>query len=356
MIELFSNPLFYNLILILLLSVYFANSKNRINSEKHYIYASFFVLLFFRTYIDINSLPDLSSYKDSFEVLSNTPWQNVHNAWIGSKINEIGFRYFLKFGSIIGNNFHVFLIIFGVLWLYLYTSVIKRCSPIITLSFVLLLLESYNQSLFVLRQHLAMAIVFFSYQYVIDKKLIKYLIAMAIAFSIHQTAIIALPIFFIYNINSRKLLITTLLVSSAVLYYTFAYILTRVGGDILYGYDSYLLSDEGTNTTVAILNTLLYISYCFFLKKDVLKDGINKLLFVVMTIGLLLSYLGIGYNPTSRLLMYYVNTSFLSVPIIASYIQSKSLRFCFVAIILLLFFYLSFLGSSSISIQHYELL
>ena len=53
------------------------------------------------------------------------------------------------------------------------------------------------------RFSMSMAVFFYSYQYIIDKKLIRYLICCVVAFLFHETSIV-LPIFYCVNIFSNK--------------------------------------------------------------------------------------------------------------------------------------------------------
>lgn len=71
-------------------------------------------------------------------------------------------------------------------------------------TYSLFLLMYYNMSLNLIRQFIAMAIIFFALKYIYEKKPIKYIISIGIAMLFHSTAIIALLFYFVYIICKLK--------------------------------------------------------------------------------------------------------------------------------------------------------
>ena len=350
------NVLLINFILLLVLGFFcysFISTEKRVN---YFVCISFIILLFPRTFVDIQSVPDLEFYRLGFKQLQSIDFLKVPTSKIYDvKMEEIGFRYLMKISSIVSSSFTFFLFVFGTLWLCGYIRVIKAYSPYIILSIILLTLGAYNQSIFVIRQHLAMVVVFLSYKYVIDKKLIKYLFAIFVAFSLHQTAFIALPLYFLYHIHGKKKALLTLVLISVFLYFSFSYLLKNMGGEMLYGYSSYIESDVQTNATGAILHAIELALFVIMLKKHIFDDGINKLLFISLVLGLIVSTCGIGFNPTGRLAMYYTSISYLTVPIILKYTNNRYIRSIIAVTFVSLFFYMSFFGSGYDSLKNLKI-
>lgn len=323
---------------------------------KYFVFISFLLLLFFRTFVDLRSVPDLEAYSWGYEQISNISFSKLPTVRIYDvKISEIGFRYFMKSCSIFSSSFTFFLFVFGILWLVGYLKVIKKYSPHIIISLILLIVGSYNQSIFVLRQHLAMVVVFLSYKYIIEKDFPKYIGVIALAFLLHQTAIIVLPLYFLYNVKGKMNVIMLMIFVAVFLYYSFSYMLINVGNDVLRGYSLYIDSDEKTNATGAIIVAFELLTYTCALKGHVLTDGINRILFLSLVVGLIISICGIGYNPTSRLVMYYTSISFLTIPIIAKYIKNNILRNTVVVLFVAIYTYVTFEGSGFASLEDYRL-
>ena len=316
---------------------------------------SFAMLLIFRVFFDIYSVPDLNSYEKGYEQICNMNFEKVPFGYISEiKMNEPGFRILMKIPSYLSYNFSFFLFCYGIIWLYGYYRIILMYSDYVIFSILLLLIGSYNQSLFVIRQHMAMLIVFMSYPYIINKDLKKYLLMMVLAFSMHQTALIAFPLYFLYHIRNRNILIVVFVVSAIFIYLFFSFLLNYIGLEIFYEYSSYVNSDIQTNSTGAFIITIELFFYIFFLKKNIWNSGINRLLFITLILGLIINLCGIGFNPTSRMTMYYTSVSFLSIPKTMSYIETPLVRIVFMISYLILASYLCFYGSGFEYLKEYK--
>lgn len=323
---------------------------------KFFVFVSCAVLIYLRTFVDIYSVPDLEPYSWGYEQMLNINFFEIPEANIYDvKISEIGFRYLMKICSLLSSSFTFFLFIYALLWVGGYWDVIRKYSPNVVLSLLLLIVGSFDQSIFVIRQHLAMVVVFLSYKYIIEKKSFMYFFMIALAFSLHQTAIIALPIYFLYHVRGKRRTFLLIIAIAIFLYFSFSILLNNVGNEMLQGYSLYINSDLQTNSTGAILVAFELVFYIFTLKRDVFKDGINKVLFLSLVLGLVLSICGIGFNPTSRLVMYYTSVSFLTVPIIASYTKNTLLRNIIIVVFVLLNAYVSYYGSGFDSFRDFKL-
>lgn len=350
------NALVVNFTLLVAIFILHLLSPKKNSSVNNYVTICFILLVFTRTFVDIRSVPDLVFYCTGYRQLVNIPFSKVAFANLYDvKIPEIGFRYLMKICGIISSSFTFFLLIYGLLWTTGYIKTIKRYSPYVVLSILFVAIEAYNQSLFVIRQHLAMVIVFLSYRNIIEKNLNKYLLMMLLAFSLHQTAIIAIPLYFLYQIRGKKKLLLSMFAIGGIVFLTFSYILSKLGGVMLIGYSSYIDSDAGTNATGAILTGIVLLSYILALKSHIFEDGINRLLFISLLLGFILSFCGIGFNPTSRLVMYYTSISFLAVPRIISNIRSNNIKLLTGLFFIMLYSYMTFCGSGFESLKEFKL-
>lgn len=350
------NPLITNFFILLFIA--FICSVNNKGLKDHktafFIAYSFLMLLIFRVFLNIYSVPDLLSYEIGYKQISNMNLIKVPFGYISDiKMDEPGFRILMKIPSYLSSNFYFFLFCYSIVWLYGYFKVILKYSDYVILSILLLLVGSYNQSIFVIRQHMAILIVFMSYPYIINKSLRKYLLMIVLAFSMHQTALIALPLYFLYHIRNRKILIIVFIVCTIFLYLGISFLLNYIGMEVLDGYSSYVNSDIQTNSTGVFIIAIELFFYIFFLKKNVWDNGINRLLFIVLTFGFIVNLCGIGFNPTSRMTMYFTSVSFLSIPKTISYINSPLMRFAFMMSYLVLALYLCFYGSGFEHLKEY---
>nr|WP_308535088.1 EpsG family protein [uncultured Prevotella sp.] len=343
--------------LFLLILGFFCSCPNPTKRKtSFFVFISLAILLFLRTFVDVQSVPDLEAYSLGYNEIKEIGFFKLMSARLDYvKIDEVGFRYLMKIVGMVFSSFFYFLFGVSLLWLVGYRRVMKSYSPYIILSILLLVVGSYFQSIFVLRQHIAIIIVFLSYKYIINRKLLKYLLMISLAFLMHQTAIVALPLYFFYHVKNVKQFMLVFLLLMVYLYFNFSYLLTFAGTELLQGYTSYLDSEVKTNSTLALKVALELALFVAILKRDALREGINKLLFLSLSIGLVISICGIGFNPTNRMVMYYTSVSFLTVPIMVKYAKSSLVKNLIILLFLSLYTYMTFFGSGFVFLSDFRL-
>lgn len=347
------NPLFVNIIIcisIILFSKIIPLDRNA--KEKFMLYATFVSLVFFHTFIDIYSIPDLEPYYLEFLQVEHNTWTEILSGET-SRL-EIGFLVLLKLVNSIGGDFRIVLLICSLLIITPYYIAIRKYSPYAALSVILILLTTYNQSLFVLRQHIAIAITIYSYQFVINRNFRKFAIAMVLAFLFHKSSIVFIPIYFIYGIKNNKSYIITIIASTVVLSLITRVLYSSIGFEM--GYNTYIEDNENTtNNLQSILYLLILIAYIFFINNSSLKPGINKLSLTLLIFTTILCSVGIGLSMISRLSLYYNAILFISTPLTSRYINDNIIKFAYVICIIAVFTYMTFYGSFYNFIEGYNL-
>lgn len=302
------------------------------------------VLIVTKTNVGIYDLPDLDYYFAGYEELKNICWLEVPTCQLVQlKCPEIGFRFILKFGSWLG-SFRWSLLIIATIHAIAYVNLAKRYSPYVMVSLIIFLLGSV-QSFFVLRQHLAIAITLFSYPYIINRDWKKFFLFMLLAFSFHQTAIIFVPVYFVYSINNKRKLNLFFVLMFLAVYSAFIFVFNFFA-TFLVGYESYMELNE-SNMTSLIISVCYLLVYVLVLRDEVYTDGINRLVFILLTINVIIMFVGYSFSAINRLMMYYSVVRFLSVPITMAYIRHSALRYGFCAFVLVLSLYLFCSGSNA---------
>lgn len=305
---------------------------------------SFIQLSFIRTFVDIGSVPDLDIYQESFDYLKHSPLSSLFIS-TGEKTNELGFRFLMWIVGKIGGGFRLFLFIVVSIYLLCYYYAIKKYSPSIILSIIFLLLTSYNQSIYILRQHLSIAVLLLSYEFIINRKLFKFLIVCMLATLFHTTALIWIPVYFVYGIRNNIVLVTLVVTIGALLSVFWQQILLYVGTDLLIGYASYLDSDIVSNNVGAIVSFSYLLLYLVIMRKQAFSEGIYRLLLISSSIALVLTIIGIGFNPTSRLALNFNSCLFLLIPIIIKKSKLYLVKGSIFIVIAVLQYYISFVGT-----------
>ncbi len=341
----------FNFFIVLILGIIYSsqNSKDGKNNS-HFLFFSFLLLLFIHSLIDIESVSDLEGYEYSYKAAAAANFKDCLVRDLVYPRYEVGFMILEKICTYISSNFRFFVCVYSFILLSFYYRTIKLYSPIIWVSVIALLLSTYNQSLYVMREHLAIAIAIFSYSFIIKRDLLIYVLLMIIAFYIHQSAIVFFPVYFLYGMEKKWLSITTIGLA-IVLGGIFDVIYYSLGDNaLIVGYESYLEREEGMNLTSVLVNGIFVIVYCLLCRKNLFEPGIYKLCTVISVIGVIASIVGLGFPGMGRAMMYYNSVIILVLPL-----TIKNIRHIPIKIIYLLFFigiryYICFFGTASESI------
>lgn len=305
-------------------------------------------LFVFHAFKDYTSLPDLDYYVYAYDALKHVSLANA--PMLDGIKAEPGWMYMTKVLSMLSDNYLLLFVFTSALIIFSYFDVIKRYSSIVWLSIFLFLIGNYNQSIFVLRQHLAIALCLLSYPLIINRKIWTYLVVMLLAYSVHQTAIIFWPVYFLYNRNWGMWTFGIVLLCCGIYLYMHMETLLHLSLDYTKGYESYVEDDsEGSNFKMALLLVILLIWRLFVLKGKAWDVGINKLLTLILIVGCVIQVAGTGYVPTNRLNMYYSGTIFLIFPNTVAAIKNQYVRIFSIVLfsLVMFYFYLGALPHSS---------
>ena len=299
--------MFYLLnIVLFLLECFCINIVNlNLPQKKSLLLVVFFVHLFVvHAFKDPYAFFDTPAYAEAYDVMCAYGMEGYGRfAFLKS---EVGYVFLMWLASWISSNTQFIFIVTSFIILGGYFFAIKRYSSIVWLSIFILLITSFNQSLFVIRQYVAIGILMFSLPYVIRRNKWLFGLLLLLAFSIHYTAIIFSLLYVVYGLDiwrNRKHLIL-LVVGCVLFYFSFRYLYLVVISNDGLGYGAYI-DKEGTNAKGFLL--LLGISILFYWsrRRYLCSDDTDKLIFYILFLGCLFSLVGIGLYATSRLNMYY---------------------------------------------------
>jgi len=319
------------IILFVVLGLLFSgNSLDK--GKKAFLIICFLVMLILHTFVN-PEYSDLLGYKYGYQEFAGMSFSDVlkHNAF--SLKAEVGYRVFCKILTYISTNWVFALFVISVIILNGYYQTTKKYSPSYLFSVLFIMVGPFMQSTFVLRQHMAMGLLLLTYPFIMERKLMPYMLLCAAAFLLHQTAIIFLPVYFLYNLSKNKFAIVSA-VAMVVLATSMSFFLTTAGryamGTASYG-DYYFARDMqvGTNYKSALLMVVLLIIRVLILKKNFFNEGITRLMSIVLVFGTIFAITGIGYVGTSRMNMYFTAASFLYIPNTFYYLKDKTFRLLF---------------------------
>ena len=192
------------LCIVLFIIIYNISHIGSQKSRKKVCYWMFFLFLFLHCFKNNEIYPDIVPYEEMFDRLSREA--TLKEALLGPALFEpiwtiitYGFTRLLPSSEL---YFHC--ISFGICAGY--AIFCYRYSKNILFSFMMIMLypSLMNQSFYVLRQHLASVVLLYSLPYVQRQNIWKYFLCVFVAFLIHYSAIIMLPLYYLFKMLYSK--------------------------------------------------------------------------------------------------------------------------------------------------------
>lgn len=170
----------------------------------------------------------------------------------------------------------------------------------------LMYLRTYN----IFRQMLAVAIVFFALRYIYEKKLIKYIMWVAIASLFHTTAIISIVLYVFLQPSKSMRLVTKVIAYSWPIFFVFlsdstlSFLYNSIPG--MAKYDGvYMLENESIFTIGSILQIFIF---CYYLKRRkfiVVNEYTKTLLDKTAIMQLVFHFLSFKLGHAGRIGLYF---------------------------------------------------
>lgn len=239
---------------------------------------------------------------------------------------EIGYLWFNKLLGYISNDSQIVLIVSSIFIFYSFGRFIWKYSRIPWLSMLVFFMLVFGSTVNIIRQCIAVAILLYSMDFIIQRKLIPFVLSVAIAFLFHYTAVFFVFTWFLPNIKLNgytlfifaSLTVVCYTLFSSLLSYAFSYF-------SMYEYYSGSMYFEGeartaTMTQIAIsfsISLLGYVSYRYYTDdewKKSKKDGqIAKLLILMQFVATVIYVLCLKLNLLDRIAFYYSVFSFVGL-------------------------------------------
>lgn len=131
-----------------------------------------------------------------------------------NNIEEPGYVILKVIFNKLGLNFQIFLIAMGILYISIITYYVYFYSKSPCFSYIIFIAFGYfTFSMSTIRQTIAMSITMIAFIFALKKKIIPFIITVLLASSIHTTAIIFLPAYFVtkFKVNKQSILFFILL-------------------------------------------------------------------------------------------------------------------------------------------------
>lgn len=296
--------LYYILIAILFLAI-LAKASGKKVSRGLYVFA-ILLLILFSALRNAFLYPDISNYYDFFNGQYLLSDENIGD----------GYRLLNTVCHWFSSSFQFLLIVISILVVGVYGKVIKKYSPYIWLSLFLYILINYYPSFFILRQNCAMAVALLSLKFIIQREPVRFGVCTLIAFSFHATALLVVPLYFLYSLKATKLNMFLLAVGSVFFVAMFMSIANYV--NLFSAYYAHYFETEVEEGMWQRTLLKIYIAgvYLFTLRKKFYDEGINRLVFYGMVFNVVICIAAMNIYSAHRLREYFSYADFIGVAII----------------------------------------
>lgn len=265
-----------------------------------------FVIYCFRDY---DSLPDLPGYVMGYEHVRNYGYDVQWST--GMRITEPGWICLNILLSNLCSNPWMLLAFTGGIILFGHFKTYLRYSGIPWLSVYLFLCTMFCQSLYVLRQHIAIALCLLAIPYIVKRKIWPFLCIIILATSIHTTAIVFLISYWIYPLRvGMKFVMLCICIGIVMHAFLLNSFVDIIGSSNIYA--SYA-EGEKTNATAFLISLCVIVLAMYSIPLKKMQNEL-KLFFILSCIATCINIGGMGISITGRLNMYFTVFSILLIP------------------------------------------
>lgn len=227
-----------------------------------------------------SSMNDTEAYRDSFNSLEPS-WDGIWNAITGD-IKDKGFPIAMHlFKMYISKDFHAWFFAFALVESLIFVFVLRRESvSFLDACFFFFASTTYFNYFSMMRQWLAISIVFWAIKFIKNRKFIPYLLFCLLAAQFHTSAYFMIPVYFIVAgkaWNKKQVGIIALFSITLVFLRPLLRALESVSGDSTYGYvvDSMSMGTGSSWIRIPIALVPVILSYIY--REKIVKDRIANI-------------------------------------------------------------------------------
>ncbi|MCU4614791.1 EpsG family protein [Acinetobacter lwoffii] len=257
---------------------------------------------------------------------------------------EIGYEYLVKLILLFTNNYSIYFFIISFFIIFLNFLVIKKYAVNYLFSIYLYIALGFYTIIYnPVRQSIAMAIVFMSLPYLLEKKLFKFCLIVYLASLFHISALIFIPIYFLLHLKLRiETKFVILFLGSTFLSKVLLIYLNNSNERYSNYTDIYLDNGDGRITVLFYSLLGFYIYLCGKkMRNNYIYANFEQLLICGLGISIPILFLGTDPSGPLRILNYFTWFFIFLLPYTVMLYSYKSRKF--ILILMVFFFFLYYL-------------
>lgn len=203
--------------------------------------------------------------------------------------------------------------------------------------FLFFSISLFTNSFSMLRQTIAMYICWFSIPYVVRRSFFKFLFVILLAFLFHKTALVFIPVYFLFNIRLSFWYYSIAMIATVILYIVLMPLMTLLTA--LLTLNDYTDADVSGGYVLLLFITFCFVFCALALRKN--KDPYIHIFMHMLFLSLILQILATKFNILTRIIDYYKISWLVLLPaaIFAPVFRKYRLFIIFVFIPLFIYFF-----------------
>lgn len=303
-------------------------------------YVIFWGSIFFLFYFlkDNKVGADYVTYLNHFQNILPSDWSFLDWDEVPYPNFEKGYLCFTHIVSLISQTDLFFTFVMALSMSVLPMASIKRFSKPVWLGvFLFFALGIYTDSFNILRQTIAMYICWLSIPFIVKRSFAKFLLITLLAFSFHKTALVFIPVYFLFNIKFTGKFYTVAFIAVGILYLLLLPLMSTL--TVLLSLNDYTEADVSGGYMF-----LLFMAFCFIFCAYVLRKNTDPYVHIFMHMlffAFILQILATQFNILTRIIGFFKISLIVLLPA-ATYspvFKKSRLLMLFLFVILFIFYF-----------------
>lgn len=306
-------------------------------------------LIFFAGFRGTDIGADTVTYLNALKYYSNLPHSSILNAQLVWPFDfEIGYFLLTKFAAWLSFDETMFLLLIATIIYIPVSWFIFKYSENPLFSVLTYFVICFGYSIGIFRQMIALSIVLVGTKYIWDRKLIKFLLTIGLAMTFHTTAIIMVPLYWLWQFKLENKLIWILFAEVICLFGARNIVLLAV--KILPKYAGYVSGiydiQGGSYSMLILLNVVLLFAFKIQNKTENKNNMILRMSVNATVMAIFLQILGYSMGIFGRIVPYYSIYLLILIPILLNrYLRMDVFAYFLTILSFMVLFYLLTKGS-----------
>lgn len=282
---------------------------------------------------------DVNNYRSHFYSVSQYGLKETIEY---GRSSDVVFFILSRILAVFSKEYSVYKVLLYILTFGVSAWVIYKKSKYPTVSFMTYIALGFlGYNFCILRQAIAMAVCFYAFKYVEEKKIKKFIIAVVVAASLHSTAIVFLAVYPI--VNSKISSISTF---KKIMIMIASFVFARFGLPIAFrlfhtNYSADAIAGQGFVKLLTYIVIIAGISVLYSSKSDTMEDKSNyKRLYDTAYMSIYMQIIALSFSLFTRISQYFVFYIALVVPYIFLNDKKRIYFVLYAAMCSMLFFYM----------------